>query len=170
MSTISPDATEEPQMRTTRGISDGMIEDRAYVVFDWDNTLKLYDKKTRKLSCRVSIDFLLHLKNDRGCRLYIISAIRPSAINLSTILSEVEKLGLTDVFMSDGAAQSVIKPGEYARQGNVIICGYDKAETFLKLSSFDADKGDKVMFFDDEEVNIHNFSAIVPTSACYLVE
>ena len=162
----------------TRNISDEMIEDGAYVVFDWDNTLKLYDRGTRQLSSRVSREFLLHLKYDRGCRLFIISAIQPSAVNLSTLLFEVEKLGLTDVFVNDNrdqvdgvpADKPVVKSNEYAYMGNVIICGYDKAETFLRLSSFNSARGEKVVFFDDELVNIDNFSAIVPNSVCYLCE
>ena len=162
----------------TQNISDEMIADGAYVVFDWDNTLKLYDRETRQLSSRVSKEFLLHLKNDRNCQLFIISAIRPSAVNLATILFEVEKLGLTDVFINasgdqvDGlmADEPVVKSNEYAYKGHVIICGYDKAETFLKLSSFSSARGEKVMFFDDEAVNIDNFNAIVPASVCYLCE
>ncbi|XP_070199892.1 uncharacterized protein [Littorina saxatilis] len=161
-------------------ITDDMIEDGAHVVFDWDNTLKLYDTKTKQLSLRVDKKFLLHLKNDRHCKLYVISAIRPSAMNLSTILLEIEKLRLTDVFVNvgfkkdgcdqvDGVVEDkpVVKPSEYAHKGNVIICGYDKAETFLKLSMFDASKGDKVVFFDDEYENVYNFHAIVPNSTCY---
>ncbi|KAK7480393.1 hypothetical protein BaRGS_00028312 [Batillaria attramentaria] len=164
---------------TVTDIREDLIEKNAHVVFDWDNTLKLYDKQTGRLRSRVSRDFLVHLKRDLGCRLYIISAIRPSRINLSTILTEVERLGLTDVFVDDqedsddvdgteNGHKCEVKPNEYAREGNVIICGYDKAETFLRLASFDADKGDKVIFFDDEEVNIENFEAIVPNSKCYL--
>ncbi|XP_076471106.1 uncharacterized protein LOC143301004 [Babylonia areolata] len=155
-------------------IRDDMIEDGSHVVFDWDNTLKLYNRQTQQLSCRVSKDFLLRLKNQRGCQLYIISAIRPSQLNLATLLSEVDKLGLTDLFVRDssdevdGAAadQAVVKNGEYAHMGNIIICGYDKAETFLKLSNFDSGRGDKVTFFDDEEVNVSNFSILVPNSRC----
>lgn len=159
-----------------RHISNEMIEDGAHVVFDWDNTLKLYDRATRRLSSRVTREFLLHLKRQRHCQLYIISAIRPSALNLSTILCEVDKLGLTDIFVPDDGDQvdgtvgdrPVVKANEYAYRGHVIICGYDKAETFLKLSSFDAARGEKVVFFDDESVNIDNFRAIVPTSVCHL--
>lgn len=165
-------------IQTAQDIRDDMIEDGAHVVFDWDNTLKLYDNKTHELSCRVSKQFLLHLKHDRHCQLYIISAIRPSALNLGTILSEVDKLGLTDVFTRDSgdvvdgsrAADKAVVTAEYAHKGNIIICGYDKAETFLKLSMFDSSRGDKVMFFDDEVVNINNFSALVPNSKCYLCE
>jgi hypothetical protein len=173
-----------------KNITDEMIEDGAYVVFDWDNTLKLYDPKTRTLTSRVSREFLLHLKHNRRCRLFIISAVRPSAINLSTILYEVDKLGLTDLFLSEwkdedddlqtdgdkvdagpsSGTLTDVKPevnSEYGRKGNIIICGYDKAETFLKISSLNAGQGDRVMFFDDEEVNVDNFSAIVPNSTCF---
>lgn len=145
-------------------ITDDLIEeDGSYVVFDWDNTLKLYNNG--QLSSRVSKQFLLHLKHDRHCHLYIISAIRPSILNMSTILHEVEKLDLLEVFDVTADARVILQPNEYARKGNVIICGYDKAESFLKLSKY---SGGRVVFFDDESVNIHNFSSIVPNSSCYL--
>lgn len=160
----------------TNDITDDMIEDGAYVVFDWDNTLKLYNRESRGLSSRVSHEFLHHLKHDRGCHLYIISAIRPSAINLKTILIEVDRLGLSDIFTSDNfgidnvdgpSVDETFVPNQYARKGNIIICGYNKPAMFLELSSFDSAKGDKVIFFDDEEVNIDSFSACVPNSICY---
>lgn len=159
------------EFRKVTKIDDSLIENGAYVVFDWDNTLKLYNKETRELSCRVSREFLLHLKQDLGCDLYIISAIRPSKINMSTIMSEVKKLGLDDIFVEEDfqhTSPQEVKDNVYAREGNVIICGYDKAETFLKLAPFDASQGHKVIFFDDEEVNIENFGTIVPNSTCYL--
>ena len=156
-------------VETTRCISNEMIEDGAHVVFDWDNTLKLYDKYTHQLSCRVSREFLLHLKQNRQCRLYIISAIRPSAINLGTILSEMDKLNLTDVFVENGDHHSSVVKSEYAHKGNVIICGYDKAETFLLLSGFDSSRGDHLIVFDDEEVNIYNFKTMIPSSRCFYI-
>ena len=152
-------------------ITENMVAPGSHVVFDWDNTLKLYDTVTRRLSLRVSYDLLYHLKHDLGCHLYIISALRPSALNLATLLHEVHALGLTDIFCNlpgQGAVGDVLVCGDYARRGNVIICGYNKAETFLKLSSFSAARGDRVFFFDDESVNVSNFRTLVHGSVCYL--
>ncbi|XP_052816514.1 uncharacterized protein LOC128244600 [Mya arenaria] len=182
---------------TSVGISDG-----SFVVFDWDNTLKLYNKETKSISSRVDRDVLLAWKRGRGCRMYIISAISPSRLNLETLLMEVERLGLRDVFVEPGEG-IVLVPGRYARKGGVVVCGYDKAETFLEISGFggveftqdDDEHADgisastakvadnvaletsknrvsvpAVFFFDDEEVNVNNFSSIVPGSMCYLVK
>jgi predicted ThiF/HesA family dinucleotide-utilizing enzyme len=75
---------------------------------------------------------------------------------VETILIEVDRLGLTNIFMEDDANIRVV-PHKYARKGNVIVCGYDKSETFLEV--FGDDDGGKtpVVFFDDERVNIDIF-------------
>lgn len=175
-------------------ISDDLIPDRGTIVFDWDNTLKLYNRETRQLSSRVEGESLRRWKLDKQCELYIISAISPSRINLETLLFEVRKLGLLEFFTKEEDPVEV-RAGELARKGNIIICGYDKAETFLKVKqqssirnedvvdsvhavqreacgkgSCDLNSGDTVVFFDDEEVNIINFSAMVHNSICYLVK
>ena len=87
---------------------------------------------------------------------------------METILIEVNRLGLTDIFMEDDANIRVV-PHKYARKGNVIVCGYDKSETFLEV--FGDDDGGKtpVVFFDDERVNIDNLSPIVDNCTCYHV-
>lgn len=87
---------------------------------------------------------------------------------METILIEVDRLGLTNIFMEDDANIRVV-PHKYARKGNVIVCGYDKSETFLEV--FGDDDGGKtpVVFFDDERVNIDNFSPIVDNCTCYHV-
>jgi hypothetical protein len=66
-------------------------------------------------------------KEDRQCRLFVISAIRPTRINVETILIEVDRLELTDIFMEDDANIRVV-PHKYARKGNVIVCGYPCVE------------------------------------------
>lgn len=154
-------------------IDDSQIDDGSYVVFDWDNTLKLYNKETRKLSSRVSREFLEYLKNVRKCHLFIISAIRPSPINLQTIFIEIERLGLKDIFAGSDSGKTngmndrngPNQTSNFIFEGNVILCGYDKAETFLNFCS---SSEEKVVFFDDEEVNIFNFRHIFPQSKCYL--
>lgn len=119
-------------------------------------------------------------------------------MNLDTLLFEVKKLDLVDLFTKQGDVVECI-PEKHARLGNIVICGYDKAETFLELrhaqkthpamgensakqefsgQSLNCDEVDsvdampsvdKVVFFDDEDVNIQNFSTIVQGSRCYLV-
>lgn len=176
-------------------ISDDLIPFGASLVFDWDNTLKLYDPGTRSISSRVPTTTLTWWKSHKRCQMYIISAIRPSRINLETLLLEVGKLDLTEMFTCD-SDQVIVEPGIFARKGNIIICGYDKAETFLAVTSRnkreqegktavdlvdglysfhvkeadDLRKTDNVVFFDDEEVNIINFRQIVRNSKCYLVK
>lgn len=173
-------------------ISDDLVPDRSTIVFDWDNTLKLYNCKTRQLSSRVDIESLRKWKLDKQCEMYVISAIYPSRINLETLLFEVGKLGLLEFFTNKGDTVEV-RAGELVRKGNIIICGYDKAETFLKVKqqssirnevdgliaaereagdegSCERNSDDIVVFFDDEEVNIINFSAMVQNSICYLVK
>ncbi|CAL1540916.1 unnamed protein product [Lymnaea stagnalis] len=182
------------------------IPDRATVIFDWDNTLKVINVKKRCIESRVKVEFLEQLVRDKHCTLYIISAIQPSRINMSTILFEVDKLGLrkyfcshcqnelnncenqtcsscpavhdesfqisSTEFMINGGKSSVLlrnktpsccaesKQGElkkciawecshkldtqlvnseyrYARWGNIVISGYDKAEVFLELTMQD---------------------------------
>lgn len=144
-----------------------MIKPRSKIVLDWDNTLKVYRKTDKALSSRVAKDRLLHWKKDLSCELFIISAIRPTRINLETILMEVDRLNLTEVFTCHGDEIKLVS-GKYARKGSVIICGYDKAETFLELCSSDEEEHN-IIFFDDEFVNIYNFRAIVPGSQCYLI-
>lgn len=181
---------------TCSEIADDMIPDGGVIVFDWDNTLKIYDKKSRTIFPRVSRENLQRWKQEKRCEMYVISAIRPSRINLETLLLEVEKLGFLDIFTQENDVMECV-PGEYARRGNIVICGYDKAETFLmlrklqsskhsvkkdntvgtKVTSYDAIDGivpyatsEKVIFFDDEEPNIENFSTLVKGSVCYLVK
>lgn len=82
---------------------------------------------------------------------------------------EVERLNLMEVFACH-KDEIVLVSGKYARKGSVIICGYDKAETFLELCSHTNDEQKQdIIFFDDEFVNIYNFRAIVPGSQCYLI-
>lgn len=171
-------------------ISDEMVPEMAMVVFDWDNTLKLYDKSTNALSSRVPRDRLECWKREKHCELFIISAIFPSRLNLETLLLEVEKLQILDLFVDEHDV-IVVKPGRYARKGNVVICGYDKAETFIELrglghtldgsvlkneeqgihvKKLGADNR-TVVFFDDEEINVRNFVAFLGNkSICYLVK
>lgn len=191
-------------------IKEDTVSSSSAVVFDWDNTLKQYNPESRTLQTGVDKNILLKWKNDLKCQLFIISAIRPSKMNMETILIEVERLGLTDVFIEKSDDFQIV-PNKYARKGNVIICGYDKAETFLDIfydreDFTDVDKGDMldsgprgninvesdindietdgqvivdtmastrtdlpVIFFDDEEVNIDNFSQLVKNSVCYNV-
>ena len=158
------------------------IKDHSYVVFDWDNTLKIYDKE-KTIHSRFSKEQLLSLKLDKHCSLFIISAIAPRKLALETLLFEVRKLGLEDVF-SDEDDTIMIKPEFYARKGNIVASGYDKAEAFLDITDSDERKDvvdhqadeaavhqrNDVVFFDDEEVNIHNFKAIVPGSICHHVK
>lgn len=146
-------------------IEEWMIKPRSKIVFDWDNTLKVYNKSNKTLSSRVPKECLLRWQKDLSCELFIISAIRPTRLNMETILLEVDKLHLTEVFSCHND-EILVVPGKYAKKGSVIICGYDKAETFLELCDLN---GNEVIFFDDEFVNIHNFRAIVPGSHCYLI-
>lgn len=191
------------------------IPNSSYVIFDWDNTLKIYDPSSRTIRSRFAKDELISLKR-RQCHLYIISAVAPRRLALESLLHELKKLGLEEVFVE---ADSKIEVNcSYARKGNVVACGYDKAETFLKLKSdaedhftsrytadglgdqedcVDGDSMDSqdletdgpaavgsdktfcgdtkdfrkinTIFFDDEEVNIHNFREIVTDSICHLV-
>lgn len=159
----------ETQEKSYSDIEEWMIKPRSKIVLDWDNTLKVYRKSDKRLSSRVARDRLLHWKKNLSCELFIISAIRPTRMNLETILMEVERLNLTDVFTCHNDV-IVLVSGKYARKGSVIICGYDKAETFVELCSHanDEDEHD-IIFFDDEFVNIYNFRAIVPGSQCYLI-
>lgn len=71
-----------------------MIKPKAKVIFDWDNTLKIYRKSDQTLSSRIAKDRLLYWKNSLSCELFIISAIQPSRMNMETILLEVDKLNL----------------------------------------------------------------------------
>ncbi|KAH3778849.1 uncharacterized protein LOC127845832 [Dreissena polymorpha] len=196
------------ETRTCSQIGGDLIPEGSRVVFDWDNTLKVYNKETRTITSRVAKKDLKNWKENRKCELFVISAIHPTRLNLETLLIEVEKLGLTDIFIKE-TDSAEIYPGKYARKGNVIICGYDKAEVFLDICSrletsevrndnVETDPGQygtgedepdavhdgldesvridgvdqkrTVLFFDDEEVNISNFSAIVEGSICYLVK
>lgn len=191
-------------------VKESTVSSSSAVVFDWDNTLKQYNPEKRTLKTGVDRSILLKWKNDLKCQLFIISAIRPSKMNMETILIEIERLGLTDVFIEKSDDIQIV-PNKYARKGNVIICGYDKAETFMDIfygrkDFINVDKGDmldsgprgkvnvendtndietdgpvlvdtmaststdtKVIFFDDEEVNIDNFSQLVKNSVCYHV-
>ena len=54
-------------------------------------------------------------KEDRQCRLFVISAIRPTRINVETILIVVDRLGLTDVFEEDAANIRVTPTSTLAR-------------------------------------------------------
>jgi hypothetical protein len=199
---------------TCTEIREELIPDRGILVFDWDNTLKLYDREKRQISSRVEKERLLRWQKEKQCDMYVISAIYPSKINLETLLYEVNKLGLLQLFTNE-EDKVEIQAGKFARKGNVIICGYDKAETFLNVTQtapqakrdsqqttgiqlpvdfVDGDVADgidshchgygsndtvgfgtninkrQVVFFDDEEVNIVNFSALVQDSKCFLVK
>ena len=59
----------------------------------------------------------------------------------------MDRFGLTDVFIDKHDAIQIV-PNKYARKGNVIICGYDKAETFM-----DVFYGEKNKTGGDVEVN-----------------
>ncbi|GFN77478.1 hypothetical protein PoB_000398400 [Plakobranchus ocellatus] len=141
----------------------------SYVVFDWDNTLKLVNKTTKSIECSVTPIFLSNLISEKGCQLYIISAIRPSKMNMETLLMEVDKLGVREFFCPQGqqtfpeshkdtsctsngqqtehsslqscSIQHVKKNSlSYVRCGNIVICGYDKAEVFLQLIEAETSK------------------------------
>ena len=71
----------------------------------------------------MSFGFLNHL----FC--YTFSA---SMLQIQLFLKEVDRFGLTDVFIDKHDAIQIV-PNKYARKGNVIICGYDKAETFMDV-------------------------------------
>ncbi|KAK3801738.1 hypothetical protein RRG08_033921 [Elysia crispata] len=144
------------------------IPKNSRVVFDWDNTLKIVNKRTKKIECSVQPSFLQKLITEKTCQLYIISAIRPSKMNMDTLLMEVDRLGIRKFFCPfwqseqqyqlngphEGQAPSAVnkklctheshsevikgKLDTYVRWGNIIICGYDKAEVFLEL--LDAEK------------------------------
>lgn len=188
-------------------ITEDLIPDGGTIVFDWDNTLKVYNHSNKQISSRVDRSTLQRWKHEKQCKMYVISAIRPSRINLETLLFEVRKLGLLEIFAKEEDKVEV-KAGKYARMGNVIICGYDKAETFLEIartepnarqflekstiysqgmdvtdaaSDFMHDsyelvesdtnsRNEDIIFFDDEEVNIINFSALIENSTCFLVK
>lgn len=167
---------------TCHVITDNLIPDYGIIVFDWDNTLKVYDHHSRQISSRVTKGQLEKWKLDKQCNMFIISAIRPSRMNMETLLFEVDKVGLTELFTTEGD-KIELKAGQYARKGNIVICGYDKAETFLQIMKEmnqpgcgdEVDSGKptesgKVVFFDDEEVNVINFRALVAGSKCYLIQ
>ena len=103
--------------------------------------------------------------------MYVISAIKPSRINMETLLIEVDRIGVRECF-SELTDDIVIKDG-YARYGNFIICGYDKAETLKKVMLEDTktslDDNSNVILFDDEYVNIENFMNILPGCSCYWI-
>ncbi|XP_045194526.2 uncharacterized protein LOC123550154 [Mercenaria mercenaria] len=210
------------EYNTCTRITNNLIPDGGTIVFDWDNTLKLYDHTNRQIFSRVGKASLQRWKTEKNCDMYIISAIYPSKINLDTLLFEVNKLDLLEFFTKEEDKVEV-KAGKFARKGNIIICGYDKAEMFIEVTqhnlrsnypsgqnyqpvndldvvdSVDYPDGDtvdagvcrasagtssdccvggssvrsvqnKVVFFDDEEINIINFSALVPDSKCFLVK
>ena len=206
---------------SVKEMSNVSVPSSAAIVFDWDNTLKQYDIANRSLKPGVSKNVLQKWKSEKHCQLFIISAIRPSKMNLETLLIEVGRLDLEDLF-TEPSDQIQVVPDKYARKGNIIICGYDKAETFLDLyresrtystddrqlndlevdgdtedsavSTFETydrqlkdlevggdmvdsamgtlemskrELGMNILFFDDEEVNIDNFSRIVKNSQCF---
>ena len=57
----------------------------------------------RSIRSGVDRNVLERWKEDRQCRLFVISAIRPTRINVETILIVVDRLGLTDMFVEDDA-------------------------------------------------------------------
>ncbi|XP_059153901.1 uncharacterized protein LOC131939542 [Physella acuta] len=160
------------------------IQKEAIVVFDWDNTLKVITKE-RKISSSVKESYLEALVKNLGCRLFILSAIQPSRTNLETLLLEVDRVGLRKYFCpacQKAQAESQLACWEcqhrpeiqvgsgsykYVCWGNIVICGYDKAEVFQLLTK--QLKGDNVVFFDDEKVNILNFHQLLEHSLCFLV-
>lgn len=126
-------------------------------------------------------------------------------------MMEVDRLGLrsyfcpkckrenlfTDVCSHDKEPCVVCQHPTYAAWGNIVICGYDKAEVFLTLRGNTGTSGcnhnegkplpcneteqvteldmphaldKRVYFFDDEVVNIENFRQIVRNSECVLVK
>lgn len=84
-------------------IREGLVRVSSAVVFDWDNTLKKHDSAMRSIRSGVDRNVLEKWKEDRQCRLFVISAIRPTRINVETILIEVDRLELTDMFVEDDA-------------------------------------------------------------------
>ncbi|KAK3101425.1 hypothetical protein FSP39_003471 [Pinctada imbricata] len=152
-------------MLTCANIEEDLIEPESVIVFDWDNTLKICGEARKGITLRVPRLQLLKWRENLKCEMYIISAIRPTVMNLETLLIEVERLAILDLFV--GSDDKIEKTDIFVRKGNVIICGYDKAESFLEACEV---KDRKVFFFDDEEVNIHNFNSIVKNSICYLVK
>ncbi len=147
-------------------ISDTIIPNNSVIIFDWDNTLKLYDRKNHIIYLGVTREKLLEWKNDKSCILYIISAIHPSKINMDTLLMELEKLNIKDIFINE-CDELIIKYNKYVKKGNVIICGYDKAETLMELNTKLNNITNNVIFFDDEYINVINFEKIVKNSKCY---
>ncbi|GFS12477.1 hypothetical protein ElyMa_006698700 [Elysia marginata] len=204
-------------------------------------TEKLVNKEAKRIECSVKPSFLQNLVVEKKCQLYIISAIRPSRMNMDTLLMEVDRLGIRKYFCPFWQSQHQQNPKSvtdesnqdlgglescvelvqgnldaYVRWGNIIICGYDKAEVFLEILSAEETRGMRalnknmtvdtdwtgikasedmvdglaedddtldekaksasnmpeinkarpVIFFDDEEVNILNFSKIVKNSIC----
>lgn len=121
---------------------------------DWDNTLKKSGK------CSVPFTFF----NREAVTFMIISAIRPSRLNLESLMIEVDRLGLRQYFVLPTDVP-VIR-SDYCRLGNVVICGYDKVETFIELTGY-VGEGDGITFYDDEKVNIDNWRARLPKSVCY---
>ena len=101
--------------RNRRGAGPGSLG----VVFDWDNTLKQYDSARRSIRSGVDRNVLEKWKEDRQCRLFVISAIRPTRINVETILIEVDRLESTDIFVEDDAnirvAPQVCSEGKHHR-------------------------------------------------------
>ena len=146
-------------------IDEGLIKENSIIVFDWDNTLKLYDIGSRQLSLRVPREQLVKWRENLKCEMFIISAIRPTVMNLETLMLEVRRLGIVDLFV--GEKDEIEKTSMFVRKGNIIICGYDKAEAFLQACQCGQRQ---VIFFDDEEVNILNFKSLVKDSICYLVK
>uniref|UniRef100_A0A0B6ZJ27 Uncharacterized protein n=1 Tax=Arion vulgaris TaxID=1028688 RepID=A0A0B6ZJ27_9EUPU len=188
---------------------------KATVVFDWDNTLKVTSADRKAITSGLSKESLNTLVQVKQSTLYIISAIRPTRMNMDTLLIEVDKLGLrryfcpeckrehfsSEVCSHDIKSDIVRDNHPYVCWGNIIICGYDKAEVFLELLEKDDvinddhqntqqqkyDSWDEVdgignsslklqqnfhrdvYFFDDEFVNIENFSQLVKDSTCVFV-
>ncbi|RUS69621.1 hypothetical protein EGW08_022608 [Elysia chlorotica] len=166
---------QQSTRKVVRTIESNMIPTSSRVVFDWDKTLKIIgstsssEKKTNIFS-RVTKNFLAHLKEEKGCELFIISARKPSQMGIETVLIETDRLGLTDYFCSTrtvfGKREEVRKgDSHWVREGNIIICDYNKAEVFNAVVEGKEER--PAVIFDDEEVNIVNFSKIVPGSLCY---
>lgn len=114
--------------------------------------------------------------------LFFISNLRT---NLETLLIEVDRVNLRKYFCPACQKAQAEKPlacwecqhiqeiqvgcssYKYVCWGNIVICGYDKAEVFQELTQ--QLKGDNVVFFDDEIVNILNFHQLLKHSLCFLV-
>lgn len=152
------------------------VERNADVLFDWDNTLKLLDrsKTPAELKCSVPRKTLETLATTRGCRLFVLSAVRNSRMGIETLKIEVEKLGLGSLFAT---AEDAVEEhdtssgyGSFWRWGNCIACGPEAPKVGVYLHvvcrAEEEEEGESeerpVYFFDDEINNVECFRTTMP--------